>query len=57
MTQDNDFKLEPRGAPPPRGQQPRPGWAFGLRHLYRDVVNEPVPADFRDLIAQLDRVA
>ena len=31
-----------------------PGWADGLRQLYDSVVNEPLPDNFKDLLAKLD---
>lgn len=32
-----------------------PGWASGLRQLYDSVVEEPLPDNFKDLLAKLDR--
>lgn len=32
----------------------RPGWANGLRQLYDNVVNEPLPDNFKDLLSKLD---
>ncbi len=32
-----------------------PGWAGGLRKLYDDVVSEPLPDSFNDLLKKLDR--
>ena len=31
-----------------------PGWADGLRKLYDSVVDEPLPDNFKDLLARLD---
>lgn len=31
-----------------------PAWANGLKQLYDDVVDEPLPDAFKDLLAQLD---
>lgn len=31
-----------------------PAWADGLRRLYDDVVEEPLPDAFKDLLAKLD---
>jgi hypothetical protein len=31
-----------------------PGWAQGLRQLYDSVVDEPLPDNFKDLLAKLD---
>lgn len=33
----------------------QPGWADGLRKLYDDVVSEPLPESFHDLLAKLDQ--
>lgn len=32
-----------------------PRWADGLRKLYDDVVSEPLPDSFNDLLKKLDR--
>jgi len=32
-----------------------PGWANGLRKLYNNVVNEPLPDSFDDLLKKLDK--
>jgi len=40
----------------PRPRKPAaPGWADGLRKLYDDVVSEPLPDSFNDLLKKLDR--
>lgn len=51
----------------PHGDRPRPpqtgkarkgarqGWAEGLRKMYDDVVSEPLPDSFSDLLKKLDR--
>jgi len=31
-----------------------PAWADGLKQLYDDVVDEPIPDAFKDLLAKLD---
>lgn len=31
-----------------------PAWADGLKQLYDNVVDEPIPDTFKDLLAQLD---
>lgn len=31
-----------------------PGWASGLRKLYKSVVEEPLPDSFQDLLKKLD---
>lgn len=33
----------------------RPGWADGLRKLYDNVVAEPLPDSFEDLLKKLDQ--
>ncbi|MFA7584843.1 MAG: NepR family anti-sigma factor [Novosphingobium sp.] len=33
----------------------QPGWADGLRKLYDDVVSEPLPDGFEELLRKLDR--
>jgi hypothetical protein len=40
-----------------RGEEGRPGWAYGLRQLYRTVVEEPMPTGFKDMLAKLDRLS
>ena len=35
--------------------RPQPGWAKGLQQLYDDVVDEALPAEFADLLSQLDK--
>lgn len=55
--------MKPPSDRPPRnakaGPQPgmanRPGWAEGLRKLYDDVVAEPLPDSFEDLLRKLDQ--
>lgn len=37
----------------PRKKQP--DWARGLRDLYDDVVDEPLPPSFKDLLDKLDK--
>lgn len=34
-----------------------PGWADGLRKLYDDVVSEPLPDSFNELLKKLDRAS
>jgi hypothetical protein len=36
------------------GSEKAPAWANGLKQLYDDVVEEPLPDAFKDLLAQLD---
>ena len=33
----------------------KPDWSNGLRHLYDSVVKEPLPDQFKDLLAKLDK--
>lgn len=33
----------------------KPGWADGLRKLYDNVVDEPLPDSFDDLLKKLDQ--
>lgn len=33
----------------------KPAWADGLRQLYDSVVDEPLPSNLQDLLAQLDQ--
>lgn len=39
---------------PEQGADNPPAWANGLKQLYDDVVEEPLPDAFKDLLAQLD---
>lgn len=60
-----EFALsQPKGPIEPkrkRGAQGRvsggeePGWADGLRQLYKSVLDEPLPDSFDDLLKKLDR--
>jgi len=49
-----------RGAPrvpigtPPGSRKDEPGWADGLRKLYKSVVDEPLPGSFDDILRKLD---
>jgi len=36
------------------GKEAEPGWAQGLRSLYKAVVDEPLPPSFDDLLKKLD---
>jgi len=38
-----------------KGSASHPGWAEGLRKLYDDVVAEPLPDSFEDLLKKLDQ--
>ena len=38
-----------------KGADETPAWADGLRQLYDDVVEEPIPDSFKDLLDQLDK--
>lgn len=37
-----------------KGDAPTPEWADGLKKLYNSVVDEPLPDNFKDLLAKLD---
>ena len=37
-----------------RGRQSAPDWASGLRRLYDQVVEEPLPDSFSQLLSKLD---
>lgn len=50
----NQDPVPPRGGASPRKPQ-APGWADGLRKLYDDVVSEPLPDSFNDLLRKLDQ--
>lgn len=48
-------------APPPmkltpsrEGKRTKPEWADGLRQLYDNVLHEPLPDSFADLLSKLD---
>lgn len=45
------------GKPPQSAERPadRAGWAEGLRKLYDDVVAEPLPDSFEELLKRLDQ--
>lgn len=56
MTSNQDMKTIGEG--PPRrvaGKQGQPDWASGLRRLYDQVVEEPLPDSFAKLLEDLDR--
>lgn len=38
-----------------RKDHAEPEWARGLRDLYDDVVEEPLPPSFHDLLSKLDK--
>jgi len=40
---------------PSAERSPKPAWADGLRQLYDSVVDEPLPSNLQDLLAQLDQ--
>ncbi len=42
------------GGTTPAAGKDGPAWADGLKQLYDDVVEEPLPDAFKDLLAQLD---
>ena len=50
MTSDRDKS----GANAQSEGKEKPDWATGLKQLYDEVVEEPLPDAFKDLLAQLD---
>ena len=49
--------MAPKDKTPEKSGTPRkkqPDWARGLRDLYDDVVDEPLPPSFKDLLDKLD---
>ncbi|WP_236555120.1 NepR family anti-sigma factor [Novosphingobium sp. 9U] len=44
----------PPGLPPSIRKDGEPGWAAGLRKLYKSVVEEPLPDSFDDILKKLD---
>ncbi|MDE2435131.1 MAG: hypothetical protein KGM49_02615 [Sphingomonadales bacterium] len=57
MTQSSDKRPPGQsGSKPKRSRAARqPGWADGLRKLYDNVVTEPLPDSFEDLLKKLDQ--
>jgi hypothetical protein len=57
---DNEVpqNFDPRPNTPPLSKCPReelPGWTKGIRKLYNTVTQEPLPADFQDLLTELSK--
>jgi len=50
----NDKATKPMQPAPPSEGKRRPEWADGLKQLYDNVLNEPLPDSFADLISKLD---
>jgi len=50
----NDKSKLPSNGKDSKGTDKPPAWADGLKRLYDDVVEEPLPDTFKDLLAQLD---
>lgn len=46
---------QPRSERPASRKLAAPRWADELRKLYDDVVSEPLPDSFNDLLTKLDR--
>lgn len=45
-----------KGPVPPRSKDgTKPDWADGLKQLYDDIVDEPLPDAFKDLLSKLDK--
>ncbi len=55
MVQIQDGNQPPRRPMMALHDDQMPGWAQGLRQLYDVVAEEPIPSDFGDLLARLDR--
>ena len=56
MTEPNENRFSREADRPARkGSAKHPGWADGLRKLYDDVVAEPLPDSFEDLLKKLDQ--
>ena len=51
MTSSQSSDQQPEGG---KSGTEKPEWADGLRQLYDSVVDEPLPAAFKDLLAKLD---
>jgi hypothetical protein len=54
MAQFHEFKQRARLTVRPLGKEDAPGWATGLRQLYKAALEEPLPGDFGDLMARLE---
>lgn len=55
LKQPSDRRPRSAKPDPQPGMANRPGWADGLRKLYDDVVAEPLPDSFEDLLRKLDQ--
>ncbi len=51
-----DVKNKDDQTPPTKRSGRRPEWAAGLRQLYDNVVEEPLPDSFADLLSKLDKL-
>ena len=49
-----DKSQKPRSSKEAESTHRPPAWADGLKRLYDDVVEEPLPDAFKDLLEQLD---
>ena len=54
MASENNKKPAADGKDGKGAIRAEPEWADGLKQLYDSVVDEPLPASFRDLLAKLD---
>jgi len=54
-TARDNGKAGQANAPAHGAKSGKPEWADGLRQLYDAVVDEPLPDNFKDLLAKLDR--
>lgn len=55
MVQIQDGNQPPRRPIMALHDEQTPGWALGLRQLYKVAADEPVPAELGDLLARLAR--
>lgn len=54
-SQNSAKAIEKGRAAKARPDADNPEWTNGLRRLYNSVVEEPLPANFADLLAKLDQ--
>jgi hypothetical protein len=54
MADVNDHRRKPPSKPDGGRPTDRPEWAKGLKRLYDQVVDEPLPDAFKDLLSRLD---
>lgn len=54
MKRDEPAAAKRRTEAGPGKKAAKPDWADGLRQLYDQVVEEPLPDSFKDLLSKLD---